>query len=103
MNQQELIEKLRRLKGDFMDDGFVIDGIFGSYAREDYTPQSDVDILYHLEKEFYTKYSGFKGFKKLDEIKQTIAQHINKNIDLAPKNNLSQTAQKFILKDVIDV
>jgi predicted nucleotidyltransferase len=74
--------------------------LFGSYVREENTENSDIDILCHLEKEFYTKYSGFIGFKKLDEIKSIISQTLGKNIDLAPKNNLSKTAQKYILSEV---
>jgi predicted nucleotidyltransferase len=91
---------LKILKEQLKTDGFIIDGIFGSYARDENTDNSDIDILYHLEKEFYTKYSGFIGFKKLDEIKNLISTTLNKKIDLAPKNNLSKTAQKYILNEV---
>jgi predicted nucleotidyltransferase len=64
---------------------------------------SDVDILYHLESSFFDKYSGFVGFKKLDEIKQYISKEIGKKVDLAPKNGLSNTAKKYILGDCIYV
>ena len=36
--------------------GFVIDGIFGSYSREDNNALSDIDILYDLTQEFRAKY-----------------------------------------------
>jgi len=62
-----------------------------------------VDILYHLDKLFFDKYSGFIGFKRLDEIKQIISKEIKRDVDLAPSDNLSQTAKKYILKDVIYV
>ena len=84
-------------------DGFVIDGIFGSYARGDYKPNSDIDLLYHLEPIFLEKYGGFYGFKKLQEIKEYISSKLGKRVDLAPINNLNKTAKKYILKDIIYV
>ncbi len=98
-----IFDKVKSLKSSLKNDGFIIDGIFGSYARGDYTKDSDVDILYHLDSLFFQKYSGFIGFKKLDEIKSTISKSLNKKIDLAPANNLSQTAKKYILSEVVYV
>jgi len=99
----ELLTLLKDIKKDFLKDGFVIDGFFGSYARNEATQKSDLDLLYHLDKRFYEKYQGFVGFKRLDEIKNTIAKRLELNVDLAPKNNLSKTAQKYILEEVIYV
>ncbi|MBN2781799.1 MAG: nucleotidyltransferase domain-containing protein [Campylobacterales bacterium] len=101
--QQEMLDKIKILKESLRVDGFIIDGIFGSYARDDQKESSDVDILYHLDDIFYTKYCGFAGFQKLEEIKRKVSDFIEKKVDFAPKNNLSKTAQKHILKDVIYV
>ena len=103
MSQDELITAIKGLKNEFLEDGFVIDGVFGSYARGAYTKKSDIDLLYHLEEPFFKKYSGFIGFKKLDEIKQKLSNKLGKEIDLAPKDNLSNTARKYILSEVIYV
>ena len=103
MTKSEIIVKIKHLNTILQKDGFIIDGLFGSYARGDYTEQSDVDILYHLDKVFFDKYRGFIGFKKLDDIKQIISKEFGKKIDLAPMDNLSQTAKKYIFKDVIYV
>ncbi|WP_297433764.1 nucleotidyltransferase domain-containing protein [Sulfurimonas sp.] len=102
MNEQ-MLQQIKILKKNLVDDGFVIDGIFGSYARDEFTEHSDLDLLYHLEDNFYKKYKGFMGFKKLDEIKEFISKKVNKKIDLAPKNNLSETAKKYILSEVVYV
>lgn len=102
MNEQ-MLQQIKSIKETLKSDGFIIDGVFGSYARDEAKNESDLDLLYHLEDTFYEKYRGFVGFKKLDEIKSYIARHINKKIDLAPKNNLSDTAKKYILNEVIYV
>lgn len=103
MKNISIYKQVSNLKKLFIVDGFIIDGIFGSYARNEETDSSDVDILYHLNQNFYEKYSGFIGFQKLDEIKQTISKSLNKKIDLAPKTNLSKTAKKYILSEVVYV
>ncbi|MBD3808123.1 MAG: nucleotidyltransferase domain-containing protein [Epsilonproteobacteria bacterium] len=101
--QQKILENLQILKSKLQQEGFIIDGVFGSHARGEATPQSDIDILYHLDDAFYKNFSGFKSFKKLDEIKQNISSTLGLKVDLAPKNNLSKTAQKYILSEVVYV
>lgn len=103
MKNQALFNELKSLKQVLQKDGFIIDGVFGSYARDENTDASDVDILYHLEEDFYKNYGGFIGFKKLDEIKEFLSFSLGKKIDLAPKNNLSKTGQKYILSEVVYV
>ena len=51
MKNQALFNELKSLKQVLQKDGFIIDGVFGSYARDENTEQSDVDILYHLEEQ----------------------------------------------------
>ncbi len=99
----KLIEKLRDMKQILMQEGFVIDGLFGSYARGDFSKESDVDILYHVEKSFMQKHQGFTALHRLDEIKKFLSTEIGKKIDLAPKNSLSETGKKFILSEVVNV
>lgn len=103
MKNTLIYKKIQNLKKTLLDDGFIIDGVFGSYARNEETDESDVDILYHLDGVFYEKYSGFSGFSRLDEIKELISKKLEKKIDLAPKTNLSKTAQKYILSEVVYV
>jgi len=103
MKNTIILTQIQHLKKALLLDGFVIDGIFGSYARDEESEESDVDILYHLNQTFYDKYTGFNGFKKLDEIKNSISKTLQKSVDLAPKTNLSKTAQKYILNEVVYV
>jgi len=103
MTKKELIEYLRELKQELLEDGFIIEGVFGSYARDEANESSDIDILYSINSDFLNKYSGFIAFKKLSDIKKYLSKKLKKDIDLAPKNNLSKSAKKYILKEVIYV
>ena len=99
----DILVKLKQLKPQLESDGFIIDAVFGSYASGDFNVNSDVDLLYHVDKNFVSKYGGFNAFKKLEEIKQFLMLELGKNVDLAPSNNLSKSAKKHIFKKVIDV
>jgi predicted nucleotidyltransferase len=93
--------KFLKIKNLLKKDGFIIDGIVGSYARgEEY---NDIDILYHLDDNFFKQYKGFDGFNKLQNIKTYLSQNLNKKIDLIDKTTLNKVGKKYILKDVLNV
>jgi len=97
------LEEIKKLKQEFKKEGFIIEGVFGSYARGEATKQSDIDILYSLEEKFY-KEKGFEAIIRLNEIKEYLAKKLKTpSVDLAPKNALSKTAKKYILKEIIYV
>ena len=93
--------KLVFLKEKLKNDGFVIDGIVGSYARGE--KYNDIDILYHLDKEFLKKYKGFEAFIKLEEIKKNLENSLNEKVDIIDKTTLNKVGKKYILKDIIYV
>ncbi|WP_457561334.1 nucleotidyltransferase domain-containing protein [Caminibacter sp.] len=89
------------LKKELSKEGFIIDGIVGSFARgEEY---NDIDIVYHVEKKFIDKYKGFFAVKRIEEIKKILEQKLNTKVDLIAKNSMSKTAKKYMLKDFMDV
>jgi len=45
MQNIHILNILKESKSEMAKEGFLILGIFGSYARGDDTPSSDVDIL----------------------------------------------------------
>jgi len=98
--KDKLIQKIKILKKELQKEGFIIDAIFGSFVKSE--KFNDIDLLYHLDKSFFEKYNGFVGFKKLEEIKEILKKELKYDIDLAPIDNLSKTAKKYI-KDIIYV
>ena len=91
--------KLQYLKKSLQKDGFIIDGIVGSYARGEKN-YNDIDILYHLDEKFFNKYNGFEGFIKLDEIKQNLEKNLNEKVDIIDKTTLNEIGKKYILRDI---
>lgn len=100
---RDLIKKIQILKEKYYSEGFVILGIFGSYARGDFGSDSDIDILYELSEEFYNRYPGFEIFMAIDEIEKNIRHELDHNVDLANRNALTEIGNKYILPEVVYV
>ncbi len=99
----QVIEKIRLLKEKYKHEGFIILGVFGSFARGDYRDDSDIDILYELKPEFYNRYPGFEIYPVLDNIERDIRKELNYKVDLANKNALNEIGYKYILPEVVYV
>lgn len=99
-----MIHNLKILQKKYTQVGFLLIGVFGSYARNDATNKSDLDILYDIDTKFITMFTGWNAINKLEEIKNDIKKslHIAK-VDLASADNNSQVFQAMIKKELIYV
>lgn len=95
-----ILEKISDIKKMYKDDGFVIDGVFGSYFRGDYNAFSDIDILYDLTQAFRNKYKGFKAVARINEIQESISAILGIKADLVQKQTLGEISSRYILKEV---
>jgi predicted nucleotidyltransferase len=72
-------------------------GLFGSFARDEQTKDSDVDVLIELED----------NTKDIYDIKLSLNKYLSKafgrSVDLAREKYLKPYAKDFILKDTIYV
>ena len=102
--KQALKEHLRILKKKYEKIGFKVIGVFGSYARESETLQSDLDIAYEVDASFVQRYSGWASISKLEEIKREIAQSLGiKKVDLVPIDTPNKTLQRILQNEMIHV
>lgn len=69
--------------------------VFGSYARNEATEQSDIDLLVELDYEKMT--SGLQFITMQLELQELL----NRKIDLVSTNGISEHLQPFIEKDKI--
>ncbi len=94
MKNSNIIESLRAEK-EYLNFKFGVEeiGIFGSFARGEDTPGSDVDILIKFKKPSFDALMGAYLF--LEKI-------LNKKVDLVSKHkNLSSRFLSIIEKDII--
>jgi len=105
MNTEDVLNTLRQLKPVLKKEGITLLGVFGSYARGDYTAQSDVDILYDIDdpKKFAQKFGGFAAFSHLEKLRDMIADTLNRKVDFVARRGLNSVGEKYILKDMLYV
>ena len=65
---KELLTIIKKAKQKYRAKGFLILGVFGLRTRGDFKPESDLDILYRLDKNFYKENPGWKALGQLEEL-----------------------------------
>jgi hypothetical protein len=98
-----LKQKISLIKQRYQNEGFILLGIFGSYARDEQVTGSDLDLLYELNDKFYSTYVGWEACYRLLTIKSELESEFGINVDLANKNALNSVGIKNILPEVIYV
>ena len=99
MNKNEILNKLKELKPIYQNEGLEILGVFGSYAKDENTQYSDIDIAYKLDYEKFSKkyIGGFSKILRIDEIKDELKTIFKSEVDFVSDSN------KKIMKDLIYV
>jgi predicted nucleotidyltransferase len=72
-------------------------GLFGSFARNEQTPQSDIDLIVELDSNVADVHELKNG------IREYISSRCNRNVDLAREKYLRPYAREEILKEAIFV
>lgn len=80
--KEPILLYLKELKPKLQKEGIAEIGLFGSFAKEEATIHSDIDVFVKSTKPFYDKYIGLKYYAFLEDLRQDIAKHFNKEVDL---------------------
>jgi uncharacterized protein len=100
---KEMMEKIRLLKKKYEPQGFIVLGVFGSWARSEQGSSSDIDILYEITKEFESKYADWDHYLRIEEIRKEIETDLGLSTDLANIGTLDKIGRYFILSEVVYV
>lgn len=97
MTKNEILETLKVLKPQYQKDGVVLVGLFGSFARGEEQSDSDIDIVYEIEKD--QKLSMFKYLRYLGDLEKSL----NHKVDLVRAETIKADLKPYIYKDLIYV
>ncbi len=90
-----ILSEIKRQKRELQILGIVRIGLFGSYAREQQSAKSDIDILIEFEPEK----ENFDNYMSVYDILENLFK--NDKIEIVTKNGLSPYIGPKILKEVI--
>jgi len=104
LSKNSILSKISELKPLYEKEGIILLGIFGSFAKNEATNKSDIDILYDIDcDKFCKKHPGFTSFTRLKNIKIELSKIFGRSVDLATIDNDSKTFKEYALKDAIYV
>ena len=102
--QKNILNKLKNLQIKYKKNGFLLIGVFGSQARGEATEESDIDIVYDIDKKILSNYSGWNAIMQLETIKKEIQETLNIfQVDLASIDNNSVVFQNSLKNDLLYV
>ena len=87
IEKDKILVKLKEVKEKYHVEGLNLLGIIGSYAKDEADEFSDIDILYELDYDKFSKSykDGFSKLLRIDEIKKELESIFKKRVDLVPK------------------
>jgi hypothetical protein len=103
MKKEQILDELKKLQPHYLEDGIILLGLFGSYARGEEHESSDIDILIETTPQFLEKFKGFRAYLKLDEVKIRLENKLGKKIDLMDKTGLLQHNNTYIMENTLYV
>lgn len=95
MQKQDILNYLKSNQEYYHNQfGIQFIGLFGSFSRNEANENSDIDILYKIEKD--KKLSMFKYLK----LTKQLEENLHKKIDLVRDETLKPQLKSYIQKDI---
>ncbi len=96
LTRSEVLTFLKDNKGLFLSQyGIQKIGIFGSFAREEQTDTSDIDILIDMSSDTENI------FDKRIQLRELLMNHFAKNVDICHEKAIKPMFKELVLKDAI--
>ena len=99
--KEPILLYLKELKPNLQKEGISEIGLFGSFAKDEATIYSDIDIFIKTTQQFRSKHRGFAGFSFLEDLRNNIAKRFNKEVDLCNITGFDKEKQNIFLNGAI--
>ena len=94
MTRDELLTKLRELKPWLEEKGIVNVRLFGSYARDEAGPDSDVDLLVETSRPM-----GWDFFS----VERQLGEQLGLKVEMGTERSMHQLLRQRVLPEVVHV
>ncbi len=91
-SREDIFQIIKKNKASLKLYGVRQLGIFGSFARDEAGPLSDVDILVDLEKKTFRAYMG---------LKIALEDLLGRKVDLVLKDSIKPRLREIILRETV--
>ena len=95
MKRDEIIARLRAREADLRAQGVAHAALFGSVARSEQRPDSDIDIMVELDPEIVVTIFDYVG------VKDFIAQMFDAPVDVVSREGLKPLVRPGVTADAI--
>jgi predicted nucleotidyltransferase len=96
LTQEQILQFLNEHKSFFSKEFHVSKiGIFGSFARNEQRPDSDIDVLIELDGQATNIYDLKWALREF------LKQKFNREVDVCNSKHIKPSAKAYILKDAI--
>ena len=100
--KQAILSYLKELKPTLAQKGIVELGLFGSYARDENTVYSDIDVAIRRDADYLKDRHSYEYFNLIDEIKNDLLKKFHRQSDIFDLS--SETPMRVnVLKELIYV
>lgn len=100
--QKDVLTFLTNIKPQLQKDGIEQVGLFGSYAKNNATLTSDIDIAIKLNKDYLDKNDVWNYFNEINKIKEMVYNKFQMKSDVFDLDSCSSLKDK-IEKEVLYV
>ena len=98
MKELEILNQIKNKYKNIIKIKYIV----GSFARGDFTKNSDIDIIYSLNSDFLVNKDVFEIFNFLASLKKELEIKLKRKVDLIDESSLNNIAKKY-MKDKIYV
>jgi len=82
MTKEEILQKLKDIKPKFEKQGISSIAVFGSYARDEATQSSDIDVAIKFEDGFLNNNDVWAYFNTINSLKDNISKALSMKCDI---------------------
>jgi uncharacterized protein len=93
MQRDDVLSILTEHRTELAERGVASLALFGSVARDDASPASDIDLLVEFDRPV--------GLFELVEIKHFLEKLLGRSVDLVPRDSLKRQLRERILNEAI--